>query len=182
MKILILTQPEKYKYHKEYGEKIRQILSEDCCTDPKTWKSNDCGFDVRIIDIDSYSYDHICLKEISDSDPDVIITLDLAGFRFMTQSGEPALNMLYSKNLNLLWQSPSEYAPLLTGKKISLSMIFFDMKIQEESLTDIYPNIDYYIPFENILSSKEGISSAEIYSFEEIFSKVWTDFVKEVFE
>ena len=170
MRILILTQPKKYKYHKEYGEKIRQILSEDCCTDPIAWKSNDSYSDARIIDIDSYSYDHICLKEISDSDPDVIITLDLAGFRFMTQSGEPALNMLYSKNLNLLWQSPSEYAPLLTGKKISLSMIFFDMKIQEESLTDIYPNIDYYKPCEEELFSEEN------HSFEERFMKVWAEF------
>lgn len=156
MRIVILVQPSIYEYHKEYGKKIKEYLA--------SYDSDNT--DISIIDIDAYSYDHECLNEITEAYPDIVITLDLSGFRFMTQSWEPALNLLYSKNLNLLWQSPAKYTSLLTEKKVSLSMIFFDMKCQKESLTDLYPNVDYYHPCQ------------EESSFEERFANVWEEFLQ----
>lgn len=152
--IIILTNSNKYSYHANTASAI-------CTALPQS------GSVITTIDIDDYKFDHECLAKIKELQPDVIVTLDLAGFRFRTQSGENALNMLPSKNLNLVWGDKPEYADYLK-KKISLSMIFYDATGVDHGLSEKYPNMLYY-KTTGELTEKEGS-----------FLRMWNDFRAEV--
>lgn len=132
MTILILTNHSQYPEHRGLSSIIQTALLQK-------------GHSSSLLDINDFAYDHQCLSAISEHNPDVLITLDLSGFRFRTQSGENALNMLYTKNLNLVYGNRPEYAPFLS-KKISLSMIFYDISGINHSLPKYYPNMLYYQP------------------------------------
>ncbi len=151
--IVILTNKRKYSYHAEVSSMIYTVLS----------KSDTV---ITTIDIDDYKFDHECLAKIKELQPDVIVTLDLAGFRFRTQSGENALNMLPGKNLNLVWGNKPEYAEYLS-KKISLSMIFYDATGVDHGLSGKYPNMLYYK------------TVCELTKESESFQRIWEDFVTE---
>lgn len=152
--IIILTNKNKYSYHTEVASMIYTVLTQNNAT-------------LTMIDIDDYKFDHECLARIKELQPDVIITLDLAGFRFRTQSGENALNMLTSKNLNLVWGDKPEYAEFL-NKKISLSMIFYDTTGMDHGLMEKYPNMLYYKAGWNLNNDLE------------CFTKIWKNFLTEV--
>ncbi len=149
-KIIILMDPAKYSYHTTVSRQIQFTLESD-------------GHTVTILNINSCVPDHECLHKIIELQPDVLITLDLAGFRFRTQAGEIALNMLPTKNLNLIWGNKPEYAPLLR-KKLSLSMLFYDVSGADNRLTELYPNLLYY-RFSGTLDS---------------FPQIWSDFTRDV--
>lgn len=153
--IVILTNKTEYPYHTEVASMINNFLSTDYSG-------------ITTLDINDYKYDQECLSKIKELQPDVIVTLDLAGFRFRTQSGENALNMLTSKNLNLVWGDKPEYAEYL-NKKISLSMIFYDATGVDHKLMEKYPNMLYY-------KAKWALTK-DMKSFQEI----WDDFACEVF-
>lgn len=152
--IVILTNQNKYSYHKEIAPMLRVTLS-----------NSDSS--ITTIDIDGYKFDHECLAKIKELQPDVIVTLDLAGFRFRTQSGENALNMLPSKNLNLVWGDKQEYSEYLS-KKISLSMIFYDATGIDHGLSEKYTNMLYY---KTVCELTEDTDS---------FKQIWEDFAAEV--
>lgn len=171
MNITILTNKKQYPYHADLSHMINTILSKQAHT-------------VSLLDINSEQYDHQCLAKLKALEPDVIITLDLAGFRFRTQSGENALNMLFSKNLNILWGNKPEYEPLL-NKKISLSMLFYDASGIDHGLPRLYPNMLYYkvskpLSVSFICDSKASINATEISQSETAFQYIWNDFLKEV--
>lgn len=155
LNIVILTNQTKYTYHSEIASMIHTYLTQN-------------HHNISILDIDDYKYDHECLTKIKELQPDVIVTLDLAGFRFRTQSGENALNMLTSKNLNLIWGAKPEYAKYL-DKKISLSMLFYDATGKDHELTVKYPNMLYY--------KAEWALTKDADSFR----RMWQDFVMEVY-
>ena len=149
-KIIILTESAKYSYHTTVSRQIQSALDAD-------------GHTITILDISFSMADHEKQKKISKLQPDVLITLDLAGFPFRTQAGEIALNMLPTKNLNLIWGNKPEYAPLL-NRKLSLSMLFYDVSGADHRLTELYPNLLYY-------RFSESIDS---------FPQIWADFIREV--
>ena len=151
LNIVILTNQTKYTYHLEIASIIHTYLTQNC-------------HNISTLDIDDYKYDHECLAKIKELQPEVIVTLDLAGFRFRTQSGENALNMLTSKNLNLVWGDKPEYAEYL-NKKISLSMIFYDATGEDHGLMEKYPNMLYYNAEWALTENMES------------FQKIWADFV-----
>ncbi|MBQ7067283.1 MAG: hypothetical protein IJN92_10735 [Lachnospiraceae bacterium] len=163
MNIVILTNLKQYPYHLTLANMINSLLSQP-------------EYTISKLDINSEKYDHKCLAKLKSLNPNVLITLDLAGFRFPTQSGEIALNMLYTKNLNLIWGNKPEYAPFL-NKKISLSMQFFDVSGIDNNLPLIFPNLLYYnVP--GILSTNFSLEQ-ELSKNKEVFIKIWQDFLKE---
>ena len=162
MNITILTNKNQYPYHNIIAGLIFDLLNKSDNT-------------VSVLDIHSEKYDYLCLQKLNKFSPQVLITLDLAGFHFRTQTGENALNMLTAKNLNILWGNKKEYAPLLS-KKISLSMLFYDASGKDHSLSQYYPNLEYYKFSEQFLLETD----AKTYSnTEKNFFHIWEDFMKE---
>lgn len=151
--ITVLTAPTTYSYHTDISNTILSAL-------------NRSKYTISIIDIDAYKFDHQCLQHIEQLQPDILITLDLSGFRFRTQMGENALNMLYTKNLNLIWGYKPEYTPYLS-KKISMSMLFYDATGINNHIPTLYPNILYYKALNELTHTKS-------------FLNIWNDFITEV--
>ncbi len=147
--IVIVTNAVIYAYHTEVSNTIAAYLCEQQHT-------------ISILDINSEPYDYQCLSKIKELEPDVLITLDLAGFRFRTQAGEITFNMLPTKNLNLIWGNKPEYACFL-NKKLSLSMLFYDISGINHHLTETYPNLLYYKDFASL----------------DCFPQIWSNFAKE---
>ena len=161
LKIIILTESPKYSYHTTASRQIQSTL-----------ESN--GHAVTILDISFCMPDHKYLQKINELQPDILITLDLAGFQFRTQAGEIALNMLPTKNLNLLWGNKPEYAGLL-HKKISLSMLFYDVTGMDHHLPALYPDLLYYKVLGTIPPEASDFTQAR-----ESFALIWADFTREV--
>ena len=163
LNILILIEPTKYSYHIAISNMIQSALQAE-------------EHSITILDINTYKYDHECLNHINSLQPDVLITLDLSGFRFRTQAGEIALNMMTSKNLNLIWGNKAEYSTFLR-KKISLSMLFYDVSGTDGHLMHIYPNLLYYKALEQI--SYSTTSKDETTMNQKHFLKIWNDFLND---
>lgn len=133
------------------------------------------SYTVQILDVNCTQYPHQCLAKLNSMEPDILITLDLAGFHFRTQSGENSLNMLYTKNLNLVWGNRPEYADYL-NKKVSLSMLFYDATGKDYQLPTYYPNVLYYKACLDFLITQECNSA----SASAHFLTIWEDFLSEV--
>ena len=164
LNIIILINPTRYSYHTNVCHMIQSTLQAD-------------NHAVSILDINTYKHDYECLNIIKELQPDVLITLDLSGFRFRTQAGETALNMLLTKNLNLVWGNKAEYASFF-NKKISLSMLFYDATGTDHRLMTLYPNLPYYKALGPISCSTVSKSNAVINK--EHFQEIWTDFLKNI--
>ena len=162
--IVILTSPIDYPYHTIISTMIQTYLTK-------------LNHTVSMFDINFFKYDHECLTQIKELQSDVIITLDLTGFRFRSQAGETALNMLPTKILNLIWGNKPEYASVL-NKKISLSMLFYDASGINYQLPQIYPNLLYYKEMGEIMCSPTSDSDVLINC--EHFQQIWSDFTQEV--
>ncbi len=162
--IVILTNRQQYPYHPEMAAMAQSALQQ-------------LAHSVTVLDINSEKYGHVCLARLKETNPDILITFDLAGFCFRTQSGENALNMLCTKNLNILWGNKPEYAPLLS-KKISLSMLFYDASGTDSKLPLLYPNLLYYKVSSPIKQS--AVSASDIAGNTNAFLSVWEDFTREV--
>ena len=160
-KIIILTELEKYSYHTTVSRQIQSALASDSHT-------------TNILDISFCMPDHKYLQKINELQPDILITLDLAGFQFRTQAGEIAFNMLPTKNLNLIWGNKPEYAGLL-HKKISLSMLFYDVTGMNHHLPALYPDLLYYKVLGTIPPEAPDSPQAK-----ESFAQIWADFTREV--
>ena len=164
MQIILLTNTSQYVYHTTVSHIIQSVLAS-------------FSHQVTTLDIDDFTYSHQCLAKITSLAADVIITLDLAGFHLRTQSGENALNMLTSKNLNLIWGNKNEYASYLQ-KKISLSMLFYDVTGTDNHLPEQYPNMHYYKTLCK-LDANENTPEAQTANAS-AFQTIWNDFTQEV--
>lgn len=149
--IALLITKNKYPYHITISNIIQTALESG-------------HHSLTILDADSYTQE--CLTELNTLQPDVLITLDLAGFHFRTQTGENALNMFCTKNLNLIWGNKPEYAPYL-NKKLSMSMLFYDATGKDNQLPTFYPNMLYYKALNKLTDA-------------DAFKAVWYDFTTEV--
>lgn len=163
MTIIVLTNQNQYPYHSFLSKMLIHFFQ----------KKNHL---LSIMDVTSESYDHLCLQKIQAQSPDILITFDLAGFPFRTQTKEASLNMLSSKNLNLLWGNKKEYAPFLSGK-LSLSMIFYDLSGKDFHLPKLYPNLQYYKASQDYCLDTH---MTDVKNFSKIFSLIWEDFTTEV--
>ena len=160
--IIILTNHNTYPYHKGIATMISSALS-------------NTDYTVQTLDINSTQYPHQCLAKLNSMEPDILITLDLAGFHFRTQSGENALNMLYTKNLNLVWGNRPEYEDYL-NKKVSLSMLFYDITGKDYHLSKYYPNVLYYKAHPDFLITQECSSATDTSHF----LNIWKDFLLDI--
>lgn len=159
--IIILTNTTTYSYHNTIAKLIMDSLANS-------------AYAISTLDINSTQYPHQCLAKLNSMTPDILITLDLAGFHFRTQSGENALNMLYTKNLNLVWGNRPEYADYL-NKKVSLSMLFYDATGKDYQLSLLFPNVLYYKAHPDYLITQECNSATDSANF----LAIWEDFLRE---
>ena len=160
LNIIILMESSKYNYHITVSNMIHSVLQADKNI-------------ISILDLNSFKHDYECLHKIMEVQPNVLITLDLAGFGIRTQTGETALNMLPTKNLNLIWGNKLEYASFL-NKKISLSMLFYDVAGIDNHLSQIYPNLLYYKALDKL-----PVAELNLPQTIKNFQHIWTDFVRE---
>jgi hypothetical protein len=134
------------------------------------------GNQIFILDTACFEHDYMCLNHITNLHADILITLDLAGFHIRTQAGEIALNMLPTKNLNLIWGNKPEYAAFL-NKKLCLSMLFYDATGINYQLDQIYSNLLYYKSFYAI---KPIVSTeADVNNNRKHFHEMWIDFLND---
>ncbi len=161
MNITVLINQTRYSYHKEVAECIADFL-----------KLRDHM--VSIIDVCGLPFPHQNLSAVEQSSPDVLVILDLSGFHFLTQSGENALNMLYTKNLNLLWGNKPEYATFLS-KKISLSMRFYDVSGTDTKLPDSFPNMLYFTACDQFFTAPAHIHQPDN---TQLLEQIWNDFLE----
>ncbi len=162
LNIVILLNTAKYHYHTKLSRMMQSFL----CTESHT---------VAVLDINSNKRDCEYLEKINTLQPDVLITLDLSGFQFRTQAGEIALNMLATKNLNLIWGNKEEYS-LFLNKKLSLSMLFYDGTGTDHHLPQKYQNLLYYKAFSPLIHTA---STATPDMDQEQFQHIWQDFTQE---
>ena len=161
MNIVILTNEKTYSYHKEVSSFLKAQLIQT-------------GHEAFLLDISGYHYQ--CLQKLEALKPDIIITLDLSGFQFKTQSGENALNMQLTKNLNLIWGDRPEYAPFLS-KKVSLSMLFYDVSEDGSFPAQAYPNALYVKSPGHLLCSIK--TPGDETHNRHLFERIWNDFLDE---
>lgn len=134
------------------------------------------GANAHTISIQDANSSHFT-QQLSVNTPDIIITLDLAGFEFRTLTGECLLNMLPCKVCNIIWGDKAEYKDYLSGK-LSLSMLFYDATSQDNQLPAKYPNMRYYYPTsKTILSTTFNDTESEII---ETLQNIWNHFIAEV--
>lgn len=150
----------KYPYHNNISNLINHCLS---------YKD----YIINKVDLGNPNINQSKLNSILfDSDIDFLITLDLSGFNLRTQTGECAMNLLYSKNLNIIWGNSKDYVPYLS-KKISMSMVFYDVSGNNNYMPTHYPNMlfynygpQYFLPqYENI-----SVNSSN-------FNHIWSNFL-----
>lgn len=129
-KVIILSNINKFSYHEQIIKALKNTASPVLSG-------------ALITDISDKSNFSSVSDKLSSECPDIIITLDLAGFELRTLTGECLLNMLPCKVCNIIWGNKPEYNAFLNGK-ISLSMIFYDATGQDNHLLSAYPNMHYY--------------------------------------
>lgn len=166
MKIVILSNTNKFPYHTQITKALNNTASSVL-------------FCAYFVDISNKTPISSISQQLSTECPDVIITLDLAGFELRTLTGESLLNMLPCKVCNIIWGDKPEYSNYLSGK-LSLSMLFYDATSNDNQLPSKYPNMRYYystskaiptVPFNNVNTESDVL---------ETLQNIWNRFTKEV--
>ena len=162
--LFIIVNTTLYAYHKELLTLLESKVFLDFAN-------------TYTIDIDKQQTRSTVSQQLLSTNPDLIITLDLAGFEFRTLTGECLLNMLPCKVCNILWGNKSEYCKYLTGK-LSLSMLFYDATGTDNQLPSKYPNMRYYYPTSRAIPTTTlNDTESEII---ETLQNIWNHFIAEV--
>lgn len=159
----ILVNTKRYPYHRN----ILSVLADHLFP-------NDT--DISIIDL-SQSNISALGQHLDAAAPDLVITLDLAGFEIRTYTGECFLNILPSKICNIIWGSKPEYENFLNGK-LSLSMLFYDATGINHELSSVYPYLRYYYPTIHPITNSQIVDSDS--DTIEALKALWNHFIKEV--
>ena len=153
--VILLSNIKKYPEHCQYTSTIKNTMP------------------LIHNDINQISASEL-MKNLTSSAPDVIISLDFSGFELKTLTGECLLNTLPCKILNIISVDATGYHTFLS-KKLSLSMLFYDISGNDVPLPAKYPNMRYYYPLKEISSAT---ASREIPSAD-MFRDIWNHFKKE---
>ncbi len=165
MNIITLYNSHKYPYHTQITKALETIVSSN-------------GSNAHFIDIKNTNSSQFT-QQLSSNTPDLIITLDLAGFEFRTLAGECLLNMLACKVCNILWGAKPEYKDYLSGK-LSLSMLFYDATGNDNQLPAKYTNMRYYYPTSKIISLTELNNTETESELIETLQNIWDHFIAEI--
>jgi hypothetical protein len=127
MKIVFVINSKKYFYHKDM---LRQFLI-------SAEKYGTC----RIIDLSVGTAFHMIYDEIEQSGCDLLISLDLAGFEFRTETNTLSYNNLGCRMAHVLFRGMHEYREELR-QQMNFSMFLFSMREEDVAvMNDRYPNI-----------------------------------------
>lgn len=166
MNIIVLSNNRNYPYHTQITKALNTIVSSN-------------GSNAQIIDTsDKTSLSGLSLQ-LSSHTPEIIITLDLAGFELRTLTGECLLNMLPCKICNIIWGNKPEYKNFLSGK-LSLSMLFYDAAGKDNELPAQYPYLRYYYPAAQGISTASNSNNEVAEEVYETLQGMWEHFTKEV--
>lgn len=130
-KIAIVYRSEKYSYHMNFVKNIKKVLEE-------------IGHEALLLDTSNNKKKEMYL-EVKKDEADFLITLDLEGFGWGTESGSIFYNLLSCKSLHFLFGDKEEYAEYLSNK-LSIAMFFYCVGEKEnviEGMIQKYPNISY---------------------------------------
>ena len=136
-KALIVIDSSKNKEH----EKLSHYLEESL--EKAGWKVQSLDFKTEIQEFNSF-------RTMADYKPELLITLDLAGFCMKTDAEEASYNRIPCRMAHLLFSSYREYEEIL-ARTINFSMYFFTgsretaLQMQKE-----FPHIEHIMYLEEL--------------------------------
>ena len=154
MKVLIVVNSKKYSYHKSAAENLSRGINSIA--------------DVAIYDMEPNIASHEHFFAIKDVNPDVLITLDCAGFDMLTTGKILAYNTMPCRMAHIIIDKEYKLKNELSNR-MNLSMFaYFAPNHDIDELSKKYPDIP------NILKYNEGLCE------DEACSRQWfEDFLKE---
>lgn len=107
-------------------------------------KAEEHGICAVIMEIDERKPGHGYYFAIVESDPDLVFTIDFAGFSMSTETGDVAYINLRCRNIHLILEDREQDYERYLSRKLSIAMFFYcrDHGICEK-LQNRYPDIPY---------------------------------------
>jgi len=137
MKIVILMDTVKYSNHHVYAEKIEKALA--------------AGNNFFVYNMSSGKPFHEAYRIIEGEKPELIITLDCAGFELKTELNSLSLNCLHCRAIHMLFEKTYKYGDLLDNL-FSLSHFMFLPKGSDVSrFKETHNNIAYVGEMPNMI-------------------------------
>lgn len=131
MKILIVYNSQKYKYHEKTVETILAVAMKQFGKDTVVDKldmSSDCPL-------------HELFYRIRDNGAQLIITLDLAGFELRTENDSISLNGIHSRIVNILLKGSDSFAGELKCRQNLSMYTYIPARENHEAVSRRYPGI-----------------------------------------
>lgn len=127
-KAIIVTHQALYPYHAILADHLQCALS-------------GLALDSAVLDISANRPDHIYFHSIRDFSPDLLVTLDLAGFRFANEYNEPSYNGLGCIMAHIAIAPLTSFEAYLSHL-LSFSMFFFTSSDKEAiSVAERFPQL-----------------------------------------
>ena len=133
MKLIYLIDSAKYPYHKRVIMDFTDVIP------------------GKVLDMsDGVPYGNR-YRQIDEADPNVVITLDLAGHVLLTGNGTLSLNNIYARIAHILFHGPQHYGRDLKARQ-NLSMFTYIPSGEDagkcgSSLPEV-PNVMSFVPFD----------------------------------
>lgn len=124
MRILLIVDTQKYKYHGELFIDFENALVNHYEDD------DDCSLEV--IDISTFSAEYEAYEYISGTHPDLIITLDCAGFDMLTTSGSISYNSIPCRMAHVLLKKRELYSAYLNNRQNFSMYTYFSDECDEQ--------------------------------------------------
>lgn len=150
MNIIYLINSKEYNYHSSLADTFNKVIP------------------GKVINVNDYEDPSEGYREIKQSNPEVIITFDLAGHVFRTGMDELTLNALPCRIANILFQKRNSYGVQIK-KRENLSTFMYisanDDVLDARKYLEEVPNIDSFpeIEYKNrdISSNQDNIKAIE---------------------
>ena len=140
-KCVIVIEGKRFDYHYKIAEFLQAQLEE--------WE-----YQGRVVDISTGNEDYEYYREITNTNPQLMIVLDMAGFRFSSELEEPSYNTIGCRMVNIVFTPLREYENYWRGN-LNFSMFFYSGdKAGIGYFSNKYPDIPNLI-------YKEGLSRAK---------------------
>ena len=133
MKVVIVYDGQKWQEHLQFSCILRQICEEE-------------GYEVALVDLANIQAGYEKKKMIVSHKPDLLVTLDLAGFEMRTLAEKATYNVMPYRMAHILLHKYAEYQTEWLEDDMNFSMFFY---AAEQTATDImrnHPSIEKVIP------------------------------------
>ena len=158
MNILYLTNTKQYSYHKKMADDFIIVTG------------------GRLINIADEPDLGQCYHNISGSDPDVIITFDLAGHVFRTGTDKLSLNNIYARFAHILFHKPDYYGHDLKTRQNLSMFTYVPLGMLSDSLRKELSEVPNILEFVQIDYKSDTVDSRN--DNQNNISLWWNDFRK----